>query len=167
MSEPQVLVTGRLFDDTGLRSIGPVIEDLIRSARSEVLMLAYLLSESAVPIVRLLESAVQKGIPLTLVVNDLETLPQTLKTRLDSLKQDYRHANILEFKGLKVEQLHAKVLVVDRKKALVGSANFTWGGLVTNHEIAVLLDGNPAWHLGNLIAKLAWELQHTRPSFSK
>lgn len=52
-------------------------------------------------------------------------------------------------------QLHAKVLVSDRKKALVGSANFSWGGMIANYEIGIMLEGDAAWKMAEIIDKFA------------
>lgn len=54
--------------------------------------------------------------------------------------------------------LHAKVLVADRKSAVVGSANLSWGGMVTNNEVALLVQDNSAWTLASLIDRLASQL---------
>ena len=51
-------------------------------------------------------------------------------------------------------QLHAKVIVVDRKGAVIGSANFSWGGMVANYEVGVLIDGYEAWKMAKLIDEL-------------
>jgi cardiolipin synthase len=40
--------------------------------------------------------------------------------------------------------LHAKVLVVDRSIALVGSANLSFHGMVSNHEMALVVRGPTA-----------------------
>ena len=42
----------------------------------------------------------------------------------------------------------------DRKKCIIGSANFTWGGLFKNHEVATYLEGEDVWHLSSLIDTL-------------
>ena len=39
--------------------------------------------------------------------------------------------------------LHAKILVVDRRLALVGSANFTGRGMESNLECGILIRGGP------------------------
>jgi hypothetical protein len=48
-----------------------------------------------------------------------------------------RFANV-RFRALPL--LHAKMLIADRRKVLIGSANMTEGGLSRNHEISVLID---------------------------
>jgi phosphatidylserine/phosphatidylglycerophosphate/cardiolipin synthase-like enzyme len=41
-------------------------------------------------------------------------------------------------------RMHGKVLVADRQRMLIGSANFTSGGLARNLEFGVLVDGSAA-----------------------
>jgi len=53
------------------------------------------------------------------------------------------------------QMLHAKVVVVDRKKAVLGSANFSWGGMASHYEIGVFLEGDEAWTLGKLVDDVA------------
>ena len=38
--------------------------------------------------------------------------------------------------------LHGKMLVADRKRVIIGSANLTEGGLHRNHEVCLLLDSD-------------------------
>lgn len=51
--------------------------------------------------------------------------------------------------------LHAKVVVVDRKKAILGSANFSWGGMAAHYEIGIFLEGDEAWTLSKLVDNVA------------
>ncbi len=53
------------------------------------------------------------------------------------------------------QMLHAKVIVADRKKAVLGSANFSWGGMSAHYEIGVLLEGKDAWTLSKLVDEVA------------
>jgi phosphatidylserine/phosphatidylglycerophosphate/cardiolipin synthase-like enzyme len=53
------------------------------------------------------------------------------------------------------EGLHAKVLVADRSAALVGSSNLTFHGLVSSHELAVLVRGPLAGEIADRIDMLA------------
>jgi len=50
--------------------------------------------------------------------------------------------------------LHAKVIVVDRKKALVGSANLSLRGLMNNHELGVVVEGPVAAEIARAIDML-------------
>jgi phosphatidylserine/phosphatidylglycerophosphate/cardiolipin synthase-like enzyme len=53
--------------------------------------------------------------------------------------------------------VHGKVLVADRRMALVGSANFTEGGLLRNVEIGVRLEGRVAEEICRFVKKLETE----------
>jgi phosphatidylserine/phosphatidylglycerophosphate/cardiolipin synthase-like enzyme len=41
------------------------------------------------------------------------------------------------------ELLHAKAIVVDRRSVLFGSANWSAGGFIRNHEIDLEIHDNP------------------------
>ena len=58
-------------------------------------------------------------------------------------------------KILQVQTLHAKVIVADRKKAILGSANFSWGGMSSHYEIGVLVEGKDARTLSELVDEIA------------
>ena len=49
------------------------------------------------------------------------------------------------------KMLHAKVIVRDRDVAVVGSANFSWGGMASHYEVGVYLDGDEAETLADMI----------------
>jgi phosphatidylserine/phosphatidylglycerophosphate/cardiolipin synthase-like enzyme len=51
--------------------------------------------------------------------------------------------------------LHAKVIVVDREKAVVGSANFSYGGMASHYEVGVYVDGDEAETLAKMIESVA------------
>ncbi|MEM3186503.1 MAG: phospholipase D-like domain-containing protein [Conexivisphaerales archaeon] len=57
---------------------------------------------------------------------------------------------MFDFKDHEKKQLHAKIIVSDRTKALVGSANFSWGGMYSNYEIGLLIEGQVACKLGDI-----------------
>lgn len=70
-------------------------------------------------------------------------------------KGRFGYVKIVDFYDPRGEELHAKVIVVDRQKAVVGSAYFTRNGMVLNREIAVLINGCAAWNLASLIGRLS------------
>jgi len=154
MNKIQVLVTGKYFLGSGFRAVEPVLEELISSAQEEIHIVAYLITESAIPLLNLLESAIQRGIKVTFVVNDLNNHPNIIKKKLYSYSQNFPYVRIVNFQDPEGSQLHAKILIVDRKKAVVGSANFSWGGLINNHEVAILIENSYAWKLATLIDNL-------------
>ncbi|MGH7900681.1 MAG: phospholipase D-like domain-containing protein [Thermodesulfobacteriota bacterium] len=156
MKDIQILATGPAFIKEGIRGTEPVIEDLLRQAQNEIQIMAYLFSPNAKKILKLIEKALARGIKTTIIVNKLELHDERIKKHLSRLKDEFSHLKIIDFKDKKGGQLHAKVLVVDRKKAVLGSANFSWGGMTKNYEIGVLVEGQPAWKLAKLVDDLTY-----------
>ena len=155
MADPVLLITGRHFGREGLRGVMPVMQELVRNARNEIHILAYVITRQAMPLLQELEAALSRGVKVTLVVNVIQNQRVELEVELRRMTQPYPHAVVRYFDEEDGSQLHAKALVADRDQAVVGSANYTWGGLVGNHEIGVLLSGRPAWELARLADKLA------------
>lgn len=161
MADPQLLITGRYFGGEGLRGAMPVMQQLVHEARDEIHVLAYVMTRQALPLLDAIEAALARGVKVTIVINEIPGQPLELEAQLSRLSGEYTHATIRYFSPSDGSQLHAKILVADRKQAVVGSANYTWGGLVSNHEIGVLLSGRPAWDLGRLADKLALQARES------
>lgn len=153
MSDSQILVTGRYFTGHGLRAVEPVVQELIISAKEEIHILAYLITETVIPLLHLLKDPMTRGVKVTIVINNYKGCSETVKEELLALGQ-FGHIQVVDFSDSEGSLLHAKVLVMDRSRAVFGSANFSWGGMVANHEIGVLLEGNAAWTLAHLIDDL-------------
>jgi phosphatidylserine/phosphatidylglycerophosphate/cardiolipin synthase-like enzyme len=157
VADPLLLITGQHFGRKGLRGVLPVMQELVGAARRELHLLAYVVTRSALPLIEQIDTALSRGIRATIVVNVIPGQAIELLDELSELGARYPHAAVRFFQADDGSQLHAKVLVCDRERAVLGSANYTWGGLVTNHEVGVLLDGRPAWELARLTDRLALE----------
>jgi cardiolipin synthase len=161
MNRVQILATGSDLVGDDIRGFEPVVEELIRDAREEIQMLAYILTPSAGAILSLLLEASERGVMVTVIVNRKDSQEQSVRTWLDKAGRSRPRINVLDFSDARGSQLHAKVIVADRKRAVVGSANFSWGGLVTNYEIGVLLEGEVVWVLAGLVDRLAASLSQS------
>jgi len=53
------------------------------------------------------------------------------------------------------KMLHAKVIVVNGEKAVVGSANFSWGGMSGHYEVGIYLEGDEARTLAEIVTAVA------------
>jgi len=153
VTSPELLFTGNGFGTAG-RAVGPVLHELIEGARQELHLLAYSLRASAPDLAPLLTAAVLRGVSITVIVDRLAEQPQAVREWLREMAASHAHVTIVSFEEPDAS-LHAKVLVADRRRAVVGSANFTWSGMVTNHEVAVLLKGEPARTLALAVDRLA------------
>lgn len=150
----EVLVTGPEIIGRGIRGIEPVIEEIINGASSEIHVATYLLTSSAIKIIELLRRAAERGVRINIIVNDLKSQDPRIVSELKSMSDQFPHVKVIDFRDPHGAQLHAKVIVVDRKKAVVGSANLSWCGMYSNYEVGLLIEGEPAWQLAAIIDSL-------------
>ncbi len=150
MTKIQILATGPELLKRGFRSIEPVTEELIREADNEIQILAYVLTPEAIHLLSLLREAAARGVRITMIINSLDTQHQAIRKELQTLLSGFPYTKILNFKRRK-GQLHAKLLIADRKRAVVGSANFTWMGMYANYELGLLVEGETAWELATVV----------------
>jgi phosphatidylserine/phosphatidylglycerophosphate/cardiolipin synthase-like enzyme len=155
VSDIEVLATGPEFLGRDIRGIEPVIEEIIQEAKSEIQLVAYVFTSNAFHILQLLEEAAERGVKVTIIINNLESQEKKVIAKMKSLTRKYRHFKVFDFMHIKKKQLHAKVVITDRKKAVVGSANFSWSGMYGNHEIGLLIKGENAWKLAKVIDVLS------------
>src|SRR4029078_5451194 len=128
------------------------IEEIIQHAQSEIHIMSYVLAPAAFHIVSLLEKAAERKVKVTLVINRLDLQERLVMNRLYSIEKKYpSFFRLVDFHDGNQSQLHAKVIVVDRKNAVIGSANLSWGGMVNNYEIGVYIEGPEAWTMAHLI----------------
>jgi len=162
MTDIQILATGSAFVKKGLRGTKPVIDEILKSAKREIHMLAYKFGNDD-DLWDLLENKLETGIQLTIIVSMMEQIPE-VKKKLYSLSERFgkNNFNLFDFENPEGGLLHAKVIVVDRNKAVVGSANFSLGGMKNHYELGVLITGSHAWKLAEVVEILSEEKRLTK-----
>jgi cardiolipin synthase len=103
----------------------------------------------------LLEEAAKKERKITIIVNRLSLKTSTIQGSLSKLAKNYPNTAIIDFTDPQDFDLHAKIVVVDRNMAVVGSANFSWSGMYGNYEIGVMLRGQRVWKIADIVDILA------------
>lgn len=151
----QVVWTGPKVEGSFLRATREVVRELLRGAQSELLVVGYWIAaredgEGIIEeVIASLAAAVTRGVVVSVVVDErvrpdgrdnhrilvsawpvAVALPKILTWRLPPSDQHLK--------------LHAKVLVADRRDALVTSANLTSYAMDRNMEMGVRLVGHPA-----------------------
>ena len=149
-----LLATGERLVGEGVRAFDAVIAGLLETARREIQIAIYRIDASALPLLDLLEQAAAREVWILILVSALEDQPAPVRERLESMGRRPR-VRVVDFRRAAGGLLHAKVVLVDRERAVIGSANLTWGGLVANHELGVLIEGPEAWEIGRLLDRLA------------
>jgi phosphatidylserine/phosphatidylglycerophosphate/cardiolipin synthase-like enzyme len=159
LEPPQVLVTGRHWlGAAGARSIGAVLIDAIASAKQEIIIVAYRLTVSVEEFTSVLESALARGCLVRIVRDDSGAANPAEQAYLHRLLDQFSNLSIWDFKDTSANHsgvaLHAKMVIIDRHQAIVGSANFSRNGMVENHELAIKLTGPEARSLALVCDRL-------------
>lgn len=159
----KILATGNLLLGTlGVRTIGKVLLEMMRETKQELLIAAYRFTCSLPELRDGLESVLARGCNVQMILDAAECEnDMASEGYLSGLLQSSPNLQIWDFIGSKVQagnetyvaRLHAKVVLMDRKKAVVGSANFSRNGLMENHELAVQFSGKPVVGLARSIDK--------------
>ena len=131
-----------------VRATAQVLVDLVRDARSELLLMTYAATRYP-PLLAALTAAVDRGVAVTVVV-------ETLDGARGALNGAEPAAAFADVPGVQlwhwpVEQraegrakMHAKIAVADRRVLLVSSANLTQSGVNKNVEAGLLVHGGTA-----------------------
>ena len=174
MDDLQIFVTGRYWTGVaGTLAIGPALFDLINHGDQEITIVAYRLTVSVKEVRQALEAALGRGCEVRLILDKSGEENPSETGFFGKLMQAFPNLTIWDFQdhsGDKFAALHAKMLIVDRKKAIVGSANFSRNGLIENHEIAFSIEGGSVSKLCKIIdelitgASLAGVLKRRLPS---
>jgi len=148
-------VTGTAWMGGGVGSVQSAIEELLSRADNEIQIAVYDMTAGAEEFLKRLATCLARGIRVTMIVNRYYQKPSFIIERLDEMARKFPYLELLDFRPKNdSEDLHAKILVIDRREALVGSANLTWKGLVGNHELAVVISGSTASKIAGLVDKL-------------
>jgi cardiolipin synthase len=153
-NQAQVVVTGLAWMGSGIGSIESAMERIFREADREVLVTSYAISNATDLVLDWFESALVRGVLIRMVVNRIHEQPVDVVDRLEGLYRAYPHFYLYGFADEREYDLHAKVVVADRRLALVGSSNLSRRGLLNNHELALFVEGKSAEQIASTIDKL-------------
>lgn len=151
MNQVEILATGPELIRRGIRGTEPVIEEIIECAEREIQVVAYVFTLQAIHLLNLIEKAAERGVRVEIIVNRLEFQEEAVRSKLASIRSKLPNVRILNYADPEGRKLHAKIVIVDRKMAVLGSANFSWGGLYGNYEIGLFIQGDAVWKLANVI----------------
>jgi cardiolipin synthase len=169
-SQPEIAVTGDSWLGRGFSSIWSLVTDSISGAESEIQIAAYAIGENSdeYEFFELLEGVLARGIRVLMIVNRFANQRESVRKSLLELARKYNSFIIKSFNPRdKREDLHAKLIVIDHSKALVGSANLSFKGMVANHEVMVKMSGKTAYSIGELLDRLSANSETIREDESR
>jgi phosphatidylserine/phosphatidylglycerophosphate/cardiolipin synthase-like enzyme len=139
----RVVVSGSSWMGGGSGSIESVIHDLFTRANDEVVIVAYAISGATPALFQQFTSLLQRGIRIRMLINRYDQQHISVQNELRQLQRQF--PGLLQLSSFvpvhSQVDLHAKIIIVDRKYALIGSANLSMRGLMDNHELGLLLEG--------------------------
>lgn len=153
-----VVVTGIDWMGAGVGSIETAMRQLFQDAKREILLTVYAITNGADMLFGWLELALSRGVEIKMVVNRLDELNPVVNNKLRQLDNAYPHFHLYNFTSDEYVDLHAKLIVVDRKKAIVGSSNLSRRGLLTNYELALTVEGKTATEVASVVDRLIAQL---------
>lgn len=149
-----VVVTGLGWMGSGIGSIETAMERIFQQAEKEILITSYSISTATDLLFSWFEIALNRGILIRLIINRFYDQPANVISSLESLYRAYPHFYLYDFQDGQSYDLHAKVIVADRRLALVGSSNLSRRGLINNHELALFVEGIAAEQVAFAVDRL-------------
>jgi phosphatidylserine/phosphatidylglycerophosphate/cardiolipin synthase-like enzyme len=146
------VATGEKWIGSGVRSSYSVVMELIGGAREQLVLTAYVLTN--MDVVNNIIQVLDRGVRVTIYLYD-NSEENTIDEAVRQIIEVQKEYSYLKVKIVRTKVLHAKVIVADSRKVLVGSANFTHYGLKRNYELGFLVeDAEIAGRILSLIGKV-------------
>ena len=132
----EIVASGYRWVGYGIRSFLSEIREMLITARNEVSMTVYIIND--MEIVELIKKAIDRGVfvEIFIYIPDHSGITDAA-TKILGMKDRYPNLKVIEVND---EVVHAKVIVMDGRKVLVGSANPTHAGFVTNYELGLVVE---------------------------
>ncbi|RUM47438.1 MAG: hypothetical protein DSY47_06950 [Hydrogenothermus sp.] len=153
MSKDKIMIlsSGDILVEKGIISIESKLLEMLDQTEHDLYIMMYTVSSKPDNFWTKLEELLMKKIGVHFT---LESSVKHSNKAIEILKKLDRYDNFNLYFHSGDSPLHAKLIVSDGKRAILGSANISGGGLVQNHEIAVYIEGDKAWTLKNIAKRL-------------
>lgn len=149
MENIKIFASGDKWIGQGVTSTFAIFSDLIDSANNSLLLTIYVLSSKE--IYTKLIKAVERGIEVEIFIYFDENYVDIIR-KLKQLSEKYYYVKIYV---LKEEVIHSKIIISDKSRVALGSANLSFNALYKNYELGVFIeDKNIAYELENIIKRL-------------
>ncbi len=149
----KIVVSGSTWMGSGLGSVESALLRLFEQANEEVMIVAYAVSRGATLLFEQLSALLSRGVRVAIIINRFAGQPLDVQRTFQHLQRSF--APLLQLFSFDPENdqsdLHAKLIVVDRQQAMVGSANLSLRGLQANHELSVVVTGAAAAEIARAI----------------
>ena len=131
----KIVTTGGGWIGEGRRSFDSIISELITNAHNKVTFTIFIITNAS--IVDQIENALNRGILVEIYIYTGHKYSINMLKRLVSLESHYEKLTIHQISD---KTLHAKLMIADNSKILMGSANLSYKGLEQNYEIGFYVE---------------------------
>ena len=129
----KILATGDKWVGKGIRAFSETTKELIDRTDNILSMTIFALSDEQ--IIEKIRLALERGVSVEIYLNySGMSISEEYLEKLNELENKYSNLNVFRVEN---NVLHSKVIISDMKRAIVGSANTTFAGMVTNYELGV------------------------------
>ena len=151
MDDYEIVVSGKKWIGEGIRSTNHVINELIDGSYERIVLTIYVLNDYN--LLTNIENALKRDMIIDIFLNSKEKIiKDEILDKIMYFESEYETLNLYEIVD---DLIHAKIVIVDKEKLLIGSANLTFSGLNKNYELGILInDQNVAYKVENIIRKL-------------
>lgn len=156
----EISSSGRLWIGRDTYRISNTVFDALLHAKSSIQISAFSLGEknnATQTFFQIIHKQLLAGRYVQFIVNNLngKTIGKFSKKQLISF-QKFENFDLYNFRGSKKRNtLHAKIIVVDRTTALIGSPNISNSAMNHNYEIMLSVGGKDVAKIANLLDMLA------------
>lgn len=154
-----IAASGRIWAGFEVREVRGLFFESLEHAKSSIQISAYVLgeeNEDMKKFFKILEEKLEADKSIQFIINNIsgDSVGHYSKKMLNKLKR-YPNFHLHNFRPEeKGDLLHAKIVVIDRKFALVGSANISKKAMFSNYEIMLKISGKTVAVLANLLDRL-------------
>ena len=155
MTSVEIIATGTEFIKK-FRSYQPVMAEMLKNTNRSVHILNYMFGPESEGLWDMLWNILDKEKLVTIVVHRMSDQHAGARESLQDLNNEFGGKNfkLAEFKKPDRGYLHAKVIVTDWDKMIMGSANLSAGGLRDNYEMGVLIKGTESLEVAKVIQQI-------------
>jgi len=152
----EIVWTGPVEIESGVRNTKPVIEEMLKSARpsEKITFVDYSVTAKAESIINELHMCLERGVKVDMIVDDNEKNWIELRKCFSEKSLAPPKIYTRKQKKSKYYKVHAKVILIEDREMLVSSANLTHLGTLINFELGLLVKGPVVKRMRILINKM-------------
>ena len=161
----KIASSGILWDEmsTDIRSL---FFESLKSARTSITISAFSMgheNEDVIEFFKIIEDKLVGRKNILIIVNDDENLKQYSRTKLLLFLEQFPDYFTLRLfnpkRNGKNMNLHSKITIIDRKFALIGSANISRQALEHNYEMMIKISGKSVSKMDDMMIHLAQAIE--------